>query len=128
MVIIRESHLHQQGHRQIGSPHLVLEDLPAWMQSDPYIRRGYRPQLDSFTACGQSIFYIHNESVNIWTHLLPTSVYVVVLLLTDYSTLHNGIKLSSADNAALHAYIVGAIACLTFSVGLSPREPMGKPA
>lgn len=101
---------------------LSWEDLPVWMQSDPYIRRGYRKQLDSFTACAQSIFYLHNESVNIWTHLLPTLFYVVVLLLTDYSTFHNGIKLSPPDNAALHAYIAGAIACLTFSVGLPPER------
>jgi hypothetical protein len=101
---------------------LSWEDLPPWMQSDPYIRRGYRRQLDSFAACVQSIFYLHNESVNIWTHLLPTLVYVAVLLVTDYSTLHNGIKLSSADNTALQAYIVGAIACLTFSVGLPSRK------
>lgn len=103
------------------------EDLPLWMQSDPYIRQGYRRQLNSFTACTQSIFYLHNESVNIWTHLLPILIYLVVFLLTDYSTHHNGIKLSSADNAALHAYIVGAIACLTFSVGLPSRKSIKKP-
>lgn len=91
------------------------EDLPRWMQSDPYIRRGYRRQLDSFSACFQSIFYLHNESVNIWSHLLPTLVYLSVLLATDYKILHNGVTLSTADNAVIQTYIAGSIACLTFS-------------
>ena len=96
------------------------EDLPRWMQSDPYIRRGYRRQLDSFSACFQSIFYLHNESVNIWSHLLPTLVYLSVLLATDYKILHNGVTLSTADNAVIQTYIAGSIACLTFSVCLAP--------
>ena len=92
------------------------------MQFDPVIRRGYRPRLDGFTACARSIFYLHNESINIWSHLLSTFVYAIVLLLVDYSTLHNGIKLSSADSAALHVVVFGANACLTFSVGLPLRK------
>ena len=103
------------------------EDLPQWMQSDPYIRRGYRRQLDSFSACFQSIFYLHNESVNIWSHLLPTLVYVAVLLATDYSTRLNGVDLSTADNAVIQTYIAGSIACLAFSVCLALEERMRRP-
>lgn len=96
------------------------EDLPQWMQSDPYIRRGYRRQLDSFSACFQSIFYLHNESVNIWSHLLPTLVYLSVLLATNYSILHNGVDLSTADTTVIQTYIAGSIVCLTLSVCLTP--------
>ena len=97
---------------------LSWEDLPPWMQSDPYIRRGYRRQLDSFSACLQSIFHLHNESVNIWSHILPTLFYLSVLLATDYSILHNGVDLSAADNTVIQTYVAGSIACLISSVCL----------
>lgn len=99
---------------------LSWEDLPSWMQSDPYIRRGYRRQLNSFSACLWSIFHLHNESVNIWSHLLPTLFYLSVLLATDYSILHNGVDISTADNAVIQTYVFGSIMCLIFSVRL-PR-------
>ena len=35
----------------------------------PYITSGYRPTL-SLASCVRSILVIHNETVNIWTHLL----------------------------------------------------------
>lgn len=96
------------------------EDLPQWMQTDPYIRRGYRRQLDSFEACLRSIFYLHNESVNIWSHLAPTLAYLVVLLATDISTLRDsktgGVQLSAVDKAVLQTYTAASIACLIFSV------------
>ncbi|MCJ1288480.1 hypothetical protein MMC34_000008 [Xylographa carneopallida] len=96
---------------------LSWEDLPQWMQSDPYIRSGYRGQLDSFGACFRSIFYLHNESVNIWSHIIPTCCYLAVLLATDYSILHNGVQLSSADNTVIQTYVAGSIVCLVFSAG-----------
>lgn len=40
------------------------------------------------------------------------------LLLIDSSTLHNDIKIFSADSAALHVIVFDVISCLTFSVGL----------
>lgn len=70
----------------------------------------------------RSVFYLHNESVNIWSHLLPTLAYLVVLLATDYSTLRDekngGVRLSTADNAVLQTYIAGSVVCLMFSVGV----------
>ena len=33
-------------------------------------RFGHRPELNSFTECFKSIFMIHTETGNIWTHLI----------------------------------------------------------
>lgn len=101
------------------------EDIPRWMQCDPYIRRGYRPQLDSFSVCFQSIFYLHNESVNIWSHIISALIILSVPLLFGYSSLPDGGSFSTADNALIHTYIAGCLACLIFSVRLSLRENNG---
>ena len=44
--------------------------LPQWLQDNDYLHTGHRPPLNSFWACFQSIFRVHTETVNIWTHLL----------------------------------------------------------
>lgn len=43
------------------------KDLPKHLQFNPYIDTGYRPLLSAW-ECILSLFYIHNETVNIITH------------------------------------------------------------
>ncbi|KFM58034.1 ADIPOR-like receptor, partial [Stegodyphus mimosarum] len=47
-----------------------FSSLPKWLQDNDFLHRGHRPPLPSFTACFRSIFRIHTETGNIWTHLL----------------------------------------------------------
>ena len=48
--------------------------LPSWLKDNDFLHKGHRPQLNSFFACFKSIFRIHTETGNIWTHLLGKSV------------------------------------------------------
>lgn len=43
--------------------------LPEWLQDNEYLRTGHRPPLASFGACFKSIFSLHTETGNIWTHM-----------------------------------------------------------
>ncbi|KAF9550867.1 hypothetical protein EC957_011414 [Mortierella hygrophila] len=56
---------------------LRFEELPEQWQENKYILSGYR-FLSSKTQCFQSIFYVHNESGNIWTHLLGFFYFLAV--------------------------------------------------
>ncbi|SLM38216.1 Hly-III-related [Lasallia pustulata] len=94
---------------------LHFNDLPQWMQIDPYIQQGYRRQLDSFRACFWSLFYTHNELVNTWSHLLPAFFYLALLLATDYSIFLGGAKVSTPDNLAFQTYVAGTAGCLLLS-------------
>lgn len=47
-----------------------ISDLPDWMQNDQYIRQGYRAPQNSIRGCFQSLWYLHNETVNVGSHLL----------------------------------------------------------
>ena len=98
---------------------LIFEDLPEWMQGDPYIRRGYRKQLNSLRECYKSLFYFHNESVNIWSHLLAGVFFFAVLLTTDYSIFYSVPEISVPDAAAVQFYLAGATGCLFLSVRTS---------
>jgi len=44
--------------------------LPKWLRDNEFLTKGHRPQLYSFCACFRSIFRVHTETGNIWTHLL----------------------------------------------------------
>ncbi|CAO3577726.1 unnamed protein product [Absidia cylindrospora] len=49
---------------------LQWEELPTWLHDNRFITNGYRQPTDSYIECLKSVFYLHNEYVNIWTHLL----------------------------------------------------------
>ena len=44
--------------------------LPKWLKDNDFLIKGHRPQLNSFRSCFKSVFRIHTETGNIWTHLL----------------------------------------------------------
>ena len=59
-------------------PKLVTYDsLPEWYKDNEYIVGSYRPESLSTSACFGSLFYLHNETVNIYTHLVPALVFLV---------------------------------------------------
>ncbi|XP_071521088.1 progestin and adipoQ receptor family member 4 isoform X3 [Panulirus ornatus] len=49
---------------------LNRKDIPKHLQFNPYIETGYRPLL-SVWGCLMSLFYFHNETINIITHGVP---------------------------------------------------------
>ncbi|PMD61779.1 uncharacterized protein K444DRAFT_379551 [Hyaloscypha bicolor E] len=46
------------------------KDLAGWRQDNEYITSGYRTLSGSFRKCLGSLKHIHNETVNVYSHLL----------------------------------------------------------
>jgi len=102
-----------------------LSRLTSWTEApehdkdNPYILSGYRAreQHSSIRACGWSLFQLHNETANIWTHLVA---------LLGALPLHGRISLSAdlllhpqaqwATAAAITSFCVAAECCFGFSV------------
>lgn len=95
---------------------LSFENLPKWMQIDPHIKSGYRSESNNFYQYFQSLFYIHNEFVNTWSHLLPVFFFLALLLAIDNCILHRTIKVFWINNFVIQLYIAGTAACLFLSV------------
>ena len=51
-------------------------DLPSWFTPYPYVRTGYRANFAP-SLCLRSIFYVHNETINVWSELLPAVCFAV---------------------------------------------------
>lgn len=71
---------------------LFYHQLEEWRKDNHYILSGYVPQTNSLKRCFNSLFYVHNETVNIWSHLVPSLlvmgaiVYYVDNHLIKYDT------------------------------------------
>lgn len=57
-----------------------FDDLPEWQKDNEYIHNGYVKETNSYKQILKSLSYLHNESVNIYTHLLPGIVCLLLLL------------------------------------------------
>ncbi|XP_078062638.1 adiponectin receptor protein 1-like, partial [Mustelus asterias] len=56
-------------------PHEVLPD---WLKDNDFLLHGHRPPMPSFRACFRSIFRLHTETGNIWTHLIGFLFFLIL--------------------------------------------------
>lgn len=94
---------------------LSFDELPEWHQDNEYIRHGYRPISGSAQASFSSWSYLHNESVNIYSHLLPAITfllgewYILQHLASRYSTA------TTTDYLMFAFFLLTAVTCLGLS-------------
>lgn len=91
---------------------LSYPELPDWMQDNDCIEHGYRPQLETFGQCVKSVFAVHTETMNIWTHLIGAAIF---MLMAVYMYAANYSVLSIRDMAIFGVYFASIICCLLFS-------------
>lgn len=58
---------------------LPFSSLPPWYRENPHILTSYRPISHSYQTSLLSLTYLHNESLNIYTHLLPAIFFALAL-------------------------------------------------
>lgn len=90
-------------------------DLPHWLQDNQHILTGYRPASDSFIKSFLSLAYIHNETVNIYSHLLPCLITLPFSIILHKAVADRYETASSADIAAFGCFFGGAAFCLAMS-------------
>jgi len=96
---------------------VLWDNLPHWQRDNQFIVRGYRKASASYMQCFASLSYIHNETVNIYTHLLASLAFVL-LAPSFYSTIissHHYGQASNGDIYVFACFFTGAIFCLGMS-------------
>ena len=99
---------------------LPLNAVPEWQKDNNFILGSYRPTMFSVRGCFKSMFRLHNETWNIWTHFIGFLFFVIlvagVYTFGDHIT---GIfedvsvyELPWSEQAMLCLFFIGAIACL----------------
>ncbi|KAI9591623.1 hemolysin-III related-domain-containing protein [Syncephalis fuscata] len=91
---------------------LSFEELPREWQENQYILTGYR-FVASKKECLLSIFRLHNETGNIWTHLLGA---LFVLCIAIYCHLNQLPQATLGDHFIFLFFFIAATKCLCCSV------------
>ncbi|KAK2038252.1 hemolysin III family channel protein [Colletotrichum somersetense] len=95
---------------------LVLwDDLPAWRRDNAFILTGYRPDSNSYLGSLRSLAYLHNESVNIWSHLLGAVAFIVAGAVLHSVVAPRYGTAAPADVLVFACFFAGAVACLGMS-------------
>ena len=96
---------------------LSFDDMPEWFrrESNRWILHGYRPISGSAHASFCSWLYIHNESVNIYSHLIPAVFFLLGewYILQYLAGRYSGVTI--ADFIAFSIFMLTAVICLSLS-------------
>ncbi|KAI1327716.1 mPR-like GPCR protein [Xylariaceae sp. FL0255] len=106
------------GHHSGVSPRRLLtwDEIPEWCRDDEFVRTGYRPISRSARKSFASLFYMHNETINILTHLLPA----IASLLSGWYIVQSYLDqkypdLKFSDYVVFGFFFLSATCCLGLS-------------
>lgn len=105
-----------QGKAGDEQPLTVLwAQIQEWQQDNHYIHGGYRPASNSYWKSAASLGYIHNESVNIWSHLMGSIAFAVGSGFC-YSVVRPRYPYATQDDFLVFScFFVGAVTCMGMS-------------
>lgn len=94
-------------------PTLYFEDAPAVVQFNRFIRSGYRANY-TYCQCCKSVLALHNESGNIWSHMLPLACWLFVLACSWLPPLEAGRGELLCSAGSISVCLVGSVLYHTF--------------
>lgn len=96
---------------------LKIHEVDDIYRSNPFILTGYRDKT-SFFGCLKSVLLLHNETINIWSHLLGF-IFFVGIFLRDILFLipakQSGVEVTQTDFFVLCTLIICYQACMILS-------------
>ncbi|KAK0612028.1 hemolysin-III channel protein-like protein Izh2 [Immersiella caudata] len=97
---------------------LFWHQLPAWQQEgNHYIESGYRPTATSIWDCVHSLTYLHNESINIYSHALGAIIFATIPLYIFHTEIPPRYAIASPTEVIVtSAFFIGVAICFVFSV------------
>lgn len=65
----------------------TYEECPDFLKDNEFIKKGYRLNCNTITKALKSLCICHNESINVWSHLLGLIMVVGLIVYTTFSVL-----------------------------------------
>ncbi len=101
--------------RRTTPPKLISNKQVSRWYSQPFIRTGYRPVKHSVQFCFESLVYLHNETVNIYSHLAPAVIaFALAFFVSRYFAIHFP-NASREDRLVFEIYLSTCVICFTIS-------------
>ena len=67
-------------------------NLDEFIRDNEHLRTGYRIFFHTYDLCARSLFMVHNETINVWSHLIGSLIFVAmgfyVLICLAPTSLH----------------------------------------
>ena len=86
--------------------------LPNWLRDNDFLLKGHRPPLPSVKECFKSIFRVHTETGNIWTHLVGAVAFIAIAV---YFLTRPDVEVQAQEKLVFGTFFSGAIICLVCS-------------
>lgn len=90
------------------------DEIPDWQKDNEHIIGGYVRETNSFQECLRSLLYLHNESVNIYTHFLPALCFLATCIFDKFAVKRFDTT-TWIDYMVIDIFFFGAFACLVLS-------------
>ncbi|OBA20551.1 HlyIII-domain-containing protein [Metschnikowia bicuspidata var. bicuspidata NRRL YB-4993] len=87
-------------------------ELDLWQQDNHFIRSAYVKHTSSYKKCLESMTYLHNETVNIYSHLMPAALTAIILFLY---VIYWSASTPAWIRLSYFLFGIGAYTCLTLS-------------
>ncbi|EME88842.1 uncharacterized protein MYCFIDRAFT_35624 [Pseudocercospora fijiensis CIRAD86] len=94
---------------------ILWSQLPEWMQDNQFIHSGYRPPSNSYARSAASIGSWHNETINIWSHLIGALLAGSAGTKLYFSIRPRFEMATTEDVMVFSCFFLGAVACLGMS-------------
>ncbi|ROW09798.1 hypothetical protein VMCG_02175 [Cytospora schulzeri] len=95
------------------------DELPDWRKDNAFLMSGYRQTSNSYWGSFSSIFFLHNETVNIWSHLLGAITFSILgflaYFLLEASIAPRYTSATGTDWLVFGCFFAGAFSCLGMS-------------
>ncbi|KAM0800315.1 mPR-typeG-protein-coupled receptor [Usnea florida] len=91
------------------------DEIPSWQQDNEYILSGYRQATGSFARCFESLGYIHNETVNIFSHIMGAAIFLTAPICTYRASSTRYPKATKADIFVFSTFFYGVSVCFILS-------------
>ena len=75
----KEVNIEKKYHMKLGS----YEEAPKYLQDNEYIKSGYLIYCNTFNKIFKSFLILHNETINIWSHLLGAIFFLCLIFYTS---------------------------------------------
>ncbi|XP_054163976.1 progestin and adipoQ receptor-like protein 1 [Oppia nitens] len=87
--------------------------VPKWLAHNKYILTAYRPPYPSFWYCLKTVIRLHNETGNIFTHMIAFFIYCILFVHT--MKCHTFKNYKPMDGFIICLYFVSSITCYGLS-------------
>ncbi|CAG8983548.1 hypothetical protein HYALB_00004349 [Hymenoscyphus albidus] len=90
-------------------------ELESWQQDNEFLHSGYRKATNSYRASLTSLSYIHNQTANIYSHLVGAFLFILASIFIYYSVASRYSTADAWDVGIFASFFMGAMTCFGMS-------------